>query len=90
MTALPKRFSQVSYQRAGGAIRQYEPRHYAPLVADENPRGQSDIGVAPSTITRILKGERSPGLDLMAKIKAGTRGRVKAEDWLRQVEESAA
>lgn len=42
----------------------------------------TSIGVAPSTITRILRGERSPGVDVIAKIKAGTGDRVGFEDWL--------
>lgn len=39
------------------------------------------IGVAPSTITRILRGERSPSLDLVMRIHAATEGKVRAEDW---------
>lgn len=42
----------------------------------------TSIGVAPSTITRILRGERSPGIDIIAKIKTGTHGKVDFEDWL--------
>ena len=42
----------------------------------------ASIGVAPSTITRILRGERSPGIDIIAKIKAGTDDKVGFEDWL--------
>lgn len=40
----------------------------------------TSIGVEPSTITRILRGERRPGIDLMLKIKAATSGRVDVED----------
>lgn len=46
----------------------------------------ASIEVAPSTITRILRGERTPRIDLIAKIKAATKGKVKAEDFM----ESAA
>lgn len=49
----------------------------------------ASIGVAPSTITRILRGERSPGLDIISKIKAGTGGKVGAEDWLTAAENAA-
>jgi len=49
----------------------------------------TSIGVAPSTITRILRGERSPGLDLMLKIKTGTGGAVSADDWLASAESAA-
>lgn len=42
----------------------------------------ASIGVAPSTITRIIRGERSPGIDIIAKINAGTGGKVRFEDWL--------
>lgn len=41
----------------------------------------AEIGVAASTITRVLKGERSPGFDLVMKIQHGTRGKVKPSDW---------
>lgn len=40
------------------------------------------IDVAPSTITRILRGERTPRIDLIAKIKSATNGDVTAEDWM--------
>ncbi|MBN7759475.1 helix-turn-helix transcriptional regulator [Nitratireductor aquimarinus] len=40
-----------------------------------------EIGVAPSTITRILRGERSPGLDLVMRILRATDGKVSVEDW---------
>jgi len=42
----------------------------------------AEIGVSPSTITRIIKGERSPGFDLVMKIQAATKGRVKPADWM--------
>ncbi|MCZ7974401.1 helix-turn-helix transcriptional regulator [Agrobacterium salinitolerans] len=42
----------------------------------------ASIDVAPSTITRILKGERTPRIDLIAKIKAATGGLVTADDWM--------
>ncbi len=41
----------------------------------------AEIGVAPSTITRILRGERSPGLDLVMRILRATDGKVSVEDW---------
>jgi len=41
----------------------------------------AEIGVAPSTITRILRGERSPGFDLVMRIQRATGGSVRAEDW---------
>ncbi|USJ24686.1 helix-turn-helix domain-containing protein [Ensifer adhaerens] len=40
------------------------------------------IGVAPSTITRILRGERTPRIELIAKIKAATGGKVTMEDFM--------
>jgi predicted transcriptional regulator len=42
----------------------------------------ASIDVAPSTITRILRRERTPQIDLIAKIKAATRGQVTMEDFL--------
>ncbi|NSZ73307.1 helix-turn-helix transcriptional regulator [Agrobacterium tumefaciens] len=42
----------------------------------------ASIDVAPSTITRIVKGERTPRIDLIAKIKAATGGLVTMEDWM--------
>lgn len=47
------------------------------------------IGVAPSTITRIIRGERSPGIELIAKIKSATDGRVDFEDWLSTLAEAS-
>lgn len=41
----------------------------------------AEIGVAPSTITRLIKGERSPRLDLIMLIKEKTGGAVTAEDF---------
>lgn len=49
----------------------------------------ASIGVAPSTITRILRGERSPGIELIAKIKEETGGEVAFEDWLSPATEVA-
>lgn len=40
------------------------------------------IGTPASTITRLLKGERSPGVDLLAKIADATKGRVTPNDFL--------
>jgi plasmid maintenance system antidote protein VapI len=48
----------------------------------------ASIDVAPSTITRILRRERTPQIDLIAKIKAATGGLVTMEDFLS--EKSAA
>jgi transcriptional regulator with XRE-family HTH domain len=38
-------------------------------------------GLAPSTVTRLLNGERKPGLDVLEKIAAASEGNVKAEDF---------
>lgn len=48
----------------------------------------AEIGVAPSTITRLLKGERSPRLDLIALIQRGSEGKVTANDFI-DAQESA-
>jgi transcriptional regulator with XRE-family HTH domain len=40
------------------------------------------IGVPPSTITRILSGNREPGLGLLKKIHAATDGAVTPNDFL--------
>lgn len=40
------------------------------------------LGVPPSTITRILKGDRIPRLDTIAKITEATEGRVGAADFM--------
>jgi len=42
----------------------------------------AEVGVPPSTITRILNGERSPGLELMRAIRDNTNGEVQPNDWL--------
>lgn len=41
-----------------------------------------EIGVPASTITRILSGERSPGLDLLKLIRDNTDGAVSPNDFL--------
>lgn len=40
------------------------------------------LGKPASTITRLLKGERSPNLDLLAEIKTATGGKVTPNDFL--------
>lgn len=40
------------------------------------------IGVSPSTITRLLKGERSPRIELIQAIKRATSGNVSADDFM--------
>lgn len=42
----------------------------------------ASIDVAPSTITRIIRGERLPRIDLVEKIKRATGGEVTLEDFL--------
>ncbi|HEV7253848.1 MAG TPA: helix-turn-helix transcriptional regulator [Mesorhizobium sp.] len=42
----------------------------------------TEVGVPASTITRLLRGERSPGLGLVAKIQAATAGAVTAADFM--------
>jgi transcriptional regulator with XRE-family HTH domain len=50
--------------------------------ADKKPATfAAELGVAPSTITRILRGERTPRIDLIAKIAQATGQKVAAEDW---------
>lgn len=44
------------------------------------------IDVAPSTITRILRGERLPRVDLALKIKKATTGAVIPEDFVSNTE----
>jgi len=44
-------------------------------------RFAGEIGVPVSTITRLLRGERSPGIALVARITAATGGAVTAEDF---------
>lgn len=40
------------------------------------------IGVPPSTITRVMSGKRKPGFDLLEKIHAATNGAVEPNDFL--------
>lgn len=42
----------------------------------------AEIGVPASTITRVLNGERSPGLDLLRTIRDKTNGAVTPNDFL--------
>ena len=39
-------------------------------------------GVPPSTISRILRGERQPGIGVIAKIVAASGGEISADDFL--------
>ena len=48
------------------------------------------IGVAPSTITRLLNGERSPRLALVSLIREKTGGAVTADDFMMSRSEDAA
>lgn len=41
----------------------------------------AEIGVAPSTITRLIKGERSPRIDLIMLIREKTGGKVTLDDF---------
>lgn len=48
---------------------------------DQKPSAFAEtIGVPASTITRLLGGKRSPGLDLVIKIQEATGGAVTAQD----------
>lgn len=42
----------------------------------------SKVGVPASTIFRLLKGDRNPGLDLLEKIAKTTEGAVMPNDFL--------
>ena len=42
----------------------------------------AEIGVAPSTITRLIKGERSPRIDLILLIRDKTAGQVTIDDFI--------
>lgn len=48
----------------------------------------AEVGVSPSTITRILRGERSPGFNLVMRIERATGGAVCAEDWYEEAGKS--
>jgi len=39
------------------------------------------IGSPASTVTRLLRGERSPGINLLMKIKVATHGAVTPDDF---------
>lgn len=45
------------------------------------------VGVGPSTITRLLNGDRRPGLDLAGRIFAETGGDVTHNDWITPIKE---
>lgn len=40
-----------------------------------------ELGVPVSTVTRLLRAERRPGIELVARIAAATNGAVTAEDF---------
>ena len=49
----------------------------------------AEIGVAPSTITRLIAGERSPRLPLIALIRDKTDGAVGLDDFMSAPERAA-
>jgi len=53
---------------------------YLTLTGQSPSAFAGKIKVPASTITRILRGERTPQLDTVAKIKVGTGGAVTADD----------
>lgn len=42
-----------------------------------------ELGVEPSTITRMLSGARGPSLEMALRIEAATTGQVTPKDWAR-------
>lgn len=48
------------------------------------------ISVPPSTVLRLLKGERSPRLELLKKIMEATNGAVTPNDFLSADEDATA
>lgn len=53
------------------------------IANDLDGKGLADqIGVHPSTISRLLKKGQKPTLDLAFHIQAATKGKVKASDWV--------
>lgn len=47
----------------------------------------ASLDVAPSTITRIIRGERTPRIDLIAKIQTATGGKVTVHDFMAEAAE---
>jgi transcriptional regulator with XRE-family HTH domain len=39
------------------------------------------IGVRQSAISHLVRGKRNPSLELMLKIEAATKGKVRPNDW---------
>lgn len=55
------------------------------LVSRDNMKPSAfaaEVGVPASTITRILSGERSPGLDILTRIRDKTGGLVTPNDFI--------
>ncbi len=44
------------------------------------------LGVAPSTILRLVSGDRLPGLELAIQIREASDGKVQPDDFLPQAE----
>jgi transcriptional regulator with XRE-family HTH domain len=40
------------------------------------------IGRSPSTLTRLMRGERNPSLSIAEDVQAGTRGKVTREEFM--------
>jgi transcriptional regulator with XRE-family HTH domain len=65
------------WQVTGMTLSEYLEKHSMP------PSGfAAKIGVPASTIARLLKGYRKPGLDLLKKIADATNGEVMPNDFL--------
>lgn len=66
------------------AIWQIESMKLADYISEKQTtasRLAGEVGVPVSTITRLLRGERRPGIELVARITAATGGAVSAEDF---------
>lgn len=59
-----------------------DPGRSATMLADE-------VGCEPSTITRVLRGERRPSIDLAVRIELATSGLVTVHDLATPADEGA-
>lgn len=61
---------------------------YLESTAEKPSAFAARIGKAPSTILRLVNGERLPGLELAIQIRDATDGKVQPDDFLPAVCES--
>lgn len=57
-------------------------KEYLERRGESIPAFADRIGRSASTLTRLMRGERNPSLDVAEDVQAGTRGKVTREEFM--------